>query len=148
MNVLHFLALPDLSYRLRSLIALAALRCLFPARVPSQVDAVVLLLPRRSGPAPAAEKAPAAGLRAVQHPAIELHPLQPSPAPGHPSRLLGACDVRFPKSSPSAVDAKLAQIVQEFDGANADEVARKFGITKRALRRLIARQSHPDAAPN
>ena len=148
MNVLHFLALPDLSYRLRSLIALAALRCLFPARVPSQVDAVVLLLPRRSGPAPAAQKAPAAGLRAVQHPAIELHPLQPSPAPGHPSRLLGACDVRFPKSSPSAVDAKLAQIVQEFDGANADEVARKFGITKRALRRLIARQSHPDAAPN
>ena len=148
MNVLHFLALPDLSYRLRSLIALAALRCLFPARVPSQVDAVVLLLPRRSGPAPAAQKAPAADLRAVQHPAIELHPLQPSPAPGHPSRLLGACDVRFPKSSPSAVDAKLAQIVQEFDGANADEVARKFGITKRALRRLIARQSHPDAAPN
>ena len=148
MNVLHFLALPDLSYRLRSLIALAALRCLFPARVPSQADAVVLLLPRRSGPAPAAQKAPAAGLRAVQHPAIELHPLQPSPAPGHPSRLLGACDVRFPKSSPSAVDAKLAQIVQEFDGANADEVARKFGITKRALRRLIARQSHPDAAPN
>ena len=46
------------------------------------------------------------------------------------------------------MDAKLAQIVQEFDGANADEVARKFGITKRALRRLIARQSHPDAAPN
>ena len=148
MNVLHFLALPDLSYRLRSLIALAALRCLFPARVPSQADAVVLLLPRRSGLAPAAQKAPAADLRAVQHPAIELHPLQPSPAPGHPSRLLGACDVRFPKSSPSAVDAKLAQIVQEFDGANADEVARKFGITKRALRRLIARQSHPDAAPN
>ena len=148
MNVLHFLALPDLSYRLRSLIALAALRCLFPARVPSQVDAVVLLLPRRSGPAPAAEKAPAAGLRAVQHPAIELHPLQPSPAPGHPSRLLGACDVRFPKSSPSAVDAKLAQIAQEFDGTNAAELARKFGITERGMRRLIAHRSSPGAAPN
>ena len=148
MNVLHFLALPDLSYRLRSLIALAALRCLFPARVPSQADAVVLLLPRRSGLAPAAQKAPAADLRAVQHPAIELHPLQPSPAPGHPSRLLGACDVRFPKSSPSAVDAKLAQIVQEFDGANADEVARKFGIADRELRKLLARHSPPQHRPN
>ena len=148
MNVLHFLALPDLSYRLRSLIALAALRCLFPARVPSQVDAVVLLLPRRSGQAPAALKAPAAGLRAVQHPAIELHPLQPSPAPGHPSRLLGACDVRFPKSSPSKADALLTQIRQEFNGANAAELARKFGITERAMRRLLACHRGPNAAPN
>ena len=44
------------------------------------------------------------------------------------------------------MDAKLAQIVQEFDGANAADLARKFGITERGLRKLLARRSPPGAA--
>ena len=145
MNVLHFLALPDLAYRTRALIALTVLRCLFPKAVPCRVDAVVLLLPRQSTPARGDDPAHPERPLAAPGPALELHPLLPSPAPGHPTRLLGAHVVQFPKSSPSKTDLLL---MQEFNGANADEVARKFGITKRALRRLIARQSHPDAAPN
>ena len=46
------------------------------------------------------------------------------------------------------MDAKLAQIAQEFDGTNAAELARKFGITERAMRRLLACHRGPNAAPN
>jgi len=46
------------------------------------------------------------------------------------------------------VDAKRAQIVQEFDGANAADLARKFSIADRDLRKLLARHSPPQHRPN